>query len=217
MESHCSRCHSLLYDENDPTSAVPHGALGPVFTALEDHFSRMFLQPAAPGAPAPGAPTAQRRRPGGEHIALTRDEQRRALEWTTRQSMQAAHELLEKRVCFECHTITRLSGLSGFDQWRVEPVKLAASWMPRAQFNHAAHRSSNCVSCHRAAERSRSSTDVLMPEIKECRGCHGGGHDKARLASDCTMCHRLHLPGRGDFVPASAQPPAPLKAGAVPP
>jgi hypothetical protein len=197
METHCSRCHSLRYDENDPTSAVPHGALAPVFTALEDHFSRMFLQPAASGMPA-----TARRRPGGEQAAMTRDEQRRALEWTTRQSMQAARELLEKRVCFECHTITHLPALSGFEQWQIEPVKLASSWMPQAQFSHAAHRSSSCVSCHREAERSRSSSDVLMPEIKECRTCHGGGRDKTRLASDCTLCHQLHLPGRGDLAPA---------------
>jgi hypothetical protein len=199
MEAHCSRCHSLRYDENDPTSAVPHGALAPVFTALEDHFSRMFLQSAATGAPA------IRRRPGAEQVALTRDEQRRALEWTTSQSLQAARELLEKRVCFECHTVTHLAGLKGFDQWRVEPVKLAASWMPQAQFSHAAHQSSSCVACHRGAEHSRSSTDVLMPEIKECRTCHGGGGDKTRLASDCTLCHQLHRPGRGDYAPAAAQ------------
>ena len=157
----------------------------------------MFLQ-----SPDAGTPASPRRRPGGEQVALTRDEQRRALEWTTRQSLQAARELLEKRVCFECHTVTHLAGLKGFDQWRVEPVKLASSWMPQAQFNHAAHRSSNCVACHRGAEHSRSSADVLMPEIKECRTCHGGGRDKTRLASDCTLCHQLHLPGRGDLAPA---------------
>ena len=215
METHCSRCHSLRYDESDPTSAVPHGALPPVFTALQDHFSRMFLQPAASGTPA-----TARRRPGGEQAVLTRDEQHRALEWTTRQTMQAARELLEKRVCFECHTITHLPGLSGFEQWRVEPVRLASSWMPQAQFNHAAHRSSSCVSCHRGAERSDSSTDVLMPEIRECRSCHGGGRDKTRLASDCTLCHRLHLPGRGDYGP-TVQPKElvanPLSAGATRP
>ena len=53
---------------------------------------------------------------------MTRDEQRRALEWTTRQSLQAARELLEKRVCVECHTVTRLPGLTGFEQWRVEEL-----------------------------------------------------------------------------------------------
>jgi predicted CXXCH cytochrome family protein len=202
MEPHCSRCHSLLYDENDPASAVPHGALVPMFAALEGHFSRMFLQPAAHGVG-----TAARRRPGGEQTVMSRDEQRRALEWTRRESLQAAHELLEKRVCVQCHTVSHVPGRSGYDQWRIEPVKLASSWMPRAQFSHAAHRSSACTSCHGAAEHSRSSADVLMPEIKDCRGCHGGSGDRSRLASDCTMCHRLHLPGRGDYVPVSADKP----------
>ncbi len=199
MEAHCVRCHSLRYDENDPASAVPHGALRPMFTALQEHFSRMFLAPAAHGS-------SGRRRPGGEHAVLSRDEQRLALEWTERESLQAAHELLDKRVCVECHIVTHLAGASGFDQWRIEPVKLNLSWMPRAHFSHAAHRSSGCTSCHTAAERSRSSADVLLPDIGECRGCHGGSGDRARLASDCTMCHRLHLPGRGDYVSQVAPP-----------
>jgi c(7)-type cytochrome triheme protein len=166
-----------------------------MFTALEEHFSRMFLQNGSPAMRLP-----ERRRPGGEQTVMTQDEQRRALEWTQRQSLQAAHELLEKRVCVECHTVSAAPGVGGYERWRVEPVKLASSWMPRAQFNHAAHRSSTCVTCHDKADASRSSTDVLMPQIKQCQACHGGSHDVKRLASDCTMCHRLHLPGRGDLV-----------------
>jgi hypothetical protein len=205
MEVQCARCHQLLFDENDPASAVPHGALGPMFTALQEHFSRMFLQ-----SRTLGTGLTDRRRPGGEQTVMTHDEQRRALEWTTRQSLQAARELLEKRVCVECHTVTHLAGRSAFDQWRVEPVKLNSSWMPRAQFNHAAHRSSACITCHQQAEQSRSSTDVLMPDIKVCRDCHGGGQDSGRLASGCTMCHRLHLPGRGDYLAVPAEHIAPL-------
>ena len=214
MEQHCARCHSLQFDENDSSTAVPHGDLKPVFTALEEHFSRMFLQQGAPGARQP-----VRRRPGGEQAVLTQEEQRRALEWTTRQSLQAARELLEKRVCVECHTVTRLPGLAGFEQWRVEPVKVTSSWMPRAQFDHASHRSSTCITCHRGADQSRSSSDVLMPDIKQCRDCHGGSRERMRLASDCTMCHRLHLPGRGDLtaggtdLAASAGPSAAAPAG----
>jgi hypothetical protein len=90
MEQHCSRCHSLQFDENDSSTAVPHGDLKLMFTALEEHFSRMFLQQITPGARL-----SDRRRPGGEQTVMTRDEQRRALEWTTRQSLQAARELLE--------------------------------------------------------------------------------------------------------------------------
>ena len=210
MQQHCARCHSLQFDENDSSTAVPHGDLKLMFTALEEHFSRMFLQQITPGARP-----SDRRRPGGEQTVMTRDEQRRALEWTTRESLQAARELLEKRVCVECHTVTRLPGLTGVEQWRVEDVKLTSSWMPRAQFNHAAHRSSDCVSCHTGADQSRSSSDVLMPDIKQCRSCHGGSHERARLASDCTMCHRLHLPGRGEIVdPAEHAGPAVITAGA---
>jgi hypothetical protein len=209
MEQHCSRCHSLQFDENDSSTAVPHGDLKLMFTALEEHFSRMFLQQITPGARP-----SDRRRPGGEQTVMTRDEQRRALEWTTRQSLQAARELLEKRVCVECHTVTRLPGLTGFEQWRVEDVKVTSSWMPRAQFNHAAHRRSDCVSCHARADQSRSSGDVLMPDIKQCRSCHGGSRERARLASGCTMCHRLHLPGRGEIAdPAEHAGPAVITAG----
>jgi len=200
MEQHCARCHSLKFDENDATTVVPHGSVKLMFTALEEHFSRMFLQNGSPAMRLP-----DRRRPGGEQTVMTQDEQRRALEWTQRQSLQAAHELLEKRVCVECHTVSVAPGVAGVDRWRVEPVKLAASWMPRAQFNHAAHRSSTCITCHDKADTSRSSGDILMPQIKQCQTCHGGSHDVKRLASDCTMCHRLHLPGRGDLVQGPAE------------
>jgi hypothetical protein len=212
MEQHCARCHSLQFDENDAATAVPHGSLQLMFTALEAHFSRMFLY-----NDAAAARLSERRRAGGEQTVITRDEQRRALEWTTRQSLQAAHELLEKRVCVECHTVSALPGMTGFNRWRVEPVKLSSSWMPRAQFSHAAHRSSTCISCHVTAETSRSSSDVLMPHIEQCRVCHTGTRDQKRLASDCAMCHRLHLPGSGDWVPVPAAPPLTASTSDVPP
>jgi predicted CXXCH cytochrome family protein len=201
MEDHCGRCHLLLFDENDPTSAVPHGPLAPVFTSLQEHFSRMFLQ-------TQGVDTrsAVRRRPGDEQAVLTQGEQRRALDWTRRQSLRAARELLETRVCVQCHTVTHRDGARDFDQWQVAPVRLTSSWMPRAQFDHGAHRSSTCVSCHRGAEHSRVSSDVLMPDIRACRACHGGARASGRLASDCAMCHRFHLPGRGPYAASHAAP-----------
>jgi hypothetical protein len=210
MEQHCGACHLLLFDEHDPTSKVPHGALPPLFTALEEHFSRMFLQP--------GVDTARvaRRRPGGEAVILSQEEQRRALDWALNESERAAGELLERRVCVECHTVTRRRGVKGLEQWRVEPVKLTSRWMPRAEFSHAKHRSSACLDCHVNAATSQHSTDVLLPTIKECRECHGGALANSRLASDCTMCHRLHVPGRGDYVTLSGKPRGPERAAGAP-
>ena len=201
MVDQCGRCHLLLFDEHDPGSSVPHGALAPMFTALQEHFSRMFLQTQGVDSRSAG-----RRRPGGEQGVLSQGEQRRALDWTRRQALQAARELLETRVCVQCHTVTRRDGARDFDQWQVAPVRLSSSWMPRAQFSHAAHRSSSCVSCHRRATESRLSSDVLMPDIGSCRSCHSGSRPRGRLVSDCAMCHRFHLPGRGPYAASHVAP-----------
>ncbi len=89
--------------------------------------------------------------------------------------------------------------LPGFEQWKVEPVKLTQTWMPRAQFNHQSHKTTDCLECHNGANVSKKSSDVLMPAIAECRTCHSGAEDKAKLPSDCLMCHQFHLPDRGLF------------------
>jgi hypothetical protein len=39
----------------------------------------------------------------------------------------------------------------------------------------------------------------MMPDIAECRQCHGGVQDDSKLASECVMCHQFHVPGRGVF------------------
>ena len=131
------------------------------------------------------------------------DEQRRARDWADAQSLKMARELLEKRVCVDCHDVTRVLGASGFDQWQVSPVRLTQNWMPRARFNHAAHITQPCTSCHNTAERSKRSSDILMPRIAKCRECHGDASDTSKLSSDCVMCHRFHLPQRGRFDPGS--------------
>ena len=87
-----------------------------------------------------GAPSAgvgrQARRPGNEQRTLSEAEQRRARDWVDTQSLKIARELLEKRVCANCHEVTRVPDGVGLEQWRVEPVQLTADWMPRARFDH---------------------------------------------------------------------------------
>ena len=196
MEIQCSGCHSLHFDEHDPSSGVPHGDLPRMFRALREHFSRQYLE-----AGSPLQPGGAKRRPGGEARQMSLDEQRRARDWADTESLKMARELLEKRVCVDCHDVTHVLGASGFDQWRVSPVRLTQNWMPRARFNHAAHITEPCQSCHDRAEHSKKSSDILMPGIEKCRDCHGGAHDSSKLDSDCVMCHRFHLPNRGRFDP----------------
>jgi hypothetical protein len=95
--------------------------------------------------------------------------------------------------------VSKVPGKSGFDQWRLEPVRLTRDWMPLAQFDHASHRTTPCVNCHEGGKRSKASNEVLMPVIAECKQCHGGAQDDRKLASECVMCHQFHVPGRGMF------------------
>jgi hypothetical protein len=196
METQCSGCHSLHFDEHDPTSGVPHGSLQSMFRVLREHFSRLYLESTGPTV---RTQTDRLRRPGQEAVQMSIDEQRRARDWADTQSLKMARELLEKRVCVDCHDVTRVLGASGFDQWQVTPVKLTQNWMPRARFNHAAHITQPCTSCHDTAERSKVSSDILMPRIAKCRECHGDAGDTSKVSSDCVMCHRFHLPNRGRF------------------
>jgi predicted CXXCH cytochrome family protein len=194
METNCSGCHSLRFDEHDPTSGVPHGDLNAVYKTLREHFSHTYLEQSNSAA-TPGS--RQLRRPGGEQRVLTEKEQRRAREWVDEQSFKIARELLEKRVCANCHEVTHDPTRTGLEQWRVEPVRLTSNWMPRARFDHAAHISETCVSCHTSAQKSKHATDILLPDIARCRECHGGMESSAKVASDCLMCHPFHNPSRG--------------------
>ncbi|MDP9013345.1 MAG: FHA domain-containing protein [Pseudomonadota bacterium] len=196
METHCAGCHTLQFDENDPASTVPHGDLPRMFKALREHFSRKFLEPnAGRGGPAKAA----RRRPGDELQILSREEQRRALAWTDTETAAAARELLEKRVCVECHKITKNAlREAGPDQWRVAPVRLTQHWFPGASFSHAAHKTSECTACHQHVESAADSASIQMPRISKCRECHADD-DARKVVSTCVMCHDFHRPERGPF------------------
>lgn len=206
MEPHCSRCHSLQFDEHDPSTTVPHGNLNAVFKTLQAHFIRRYLDTTGPEE----AHDAKSRRPGGEAQIMQRDEQRRARDWADTQSLLVAGEMLDKRVCNECHHVTHVPGASGFEHWRIEPVSVTRAWLPRARFNHISHATTACEKCHSGGTTSKASSDVLMPGISVCRECHSGGSDTSRLPSNCGMCHAFHLPGRGLF--DAGAPPRPRSA-----
>lgn len=195
MEKHCGHCHSLDLDENDLGKQVPHGELKAVYDTLKEHFSHQYLEQVAMASTE--LPGDQPRRPGGEKRMLSIQQRKMALDWANQQSLSVAQDLIEDRVCIDCHQISRIPGNTGFEQWFVKPVVLNKKWMPLARFDHASHATKTCTSCHKNAEKSKTSSDILIPKIKTCRECHAGGRDKVKLASDCVMCHQFHLPNRG--------------------
>jgi len=99
----------------------------------------------------------------------------------------------------ECHKITKNGPRgAGPEQWRVEPVRLTERWLPRASFNHALHKASECATCHQRMESSDDSSTIQMPSVSTCRDCHGDNEPR-KVVSTCVMCHDFHRPGRGPF------------------
>jgi hypothetical protein len=101
-------------------------------------------------------------------------------------------------------------------------------WFPGAYFNHAAHRSTDCSTCHPASYGSYVKPGVLDREpqilgIDSCRACHAPAGTRVRprpdgrefvgggVRHDCTDCHRYHngdhaLQGRGAWANFPARP-----------
>ena len=88
--------------------------------------------------------------------------------------------------------------------WDVAPVYINQHWMPLSRFDHGAHASETCESCH-AAETSLVSSDILMPDIASCQTCHGDEHTDDQLVSVCLDCHSFHLDRFDPMVQFSAE------------
>lgn len=202
MSVTCIGCHSLRFDARDPSSVLPHGDLQAAFRTLQDHFAGEYLEHGPEVArPRSASGSSVWRRPGGSALTQTNVDPG-AVAWIHGQAMKVARELMQKRMCVECHEIVHVPGATGFNQWRVRPVRLTSDWMPYARFDHAAHRTQTCISCHDTAERSEHATDILIPSITKCRECHGGVGDTTKVASSCLMCHQFHLPNHGALLKA---------------
>ena len=191
MDQHCSACHALNFDADDPSRQVPHGDPEGVVQALVEYYSARLL-----GAD-PDAAEQRIRRPGQ---ALSRADRDRAAAEARVQAMNIAADLFERRACVNCHEVSAVDDPEM--PWRVEPVRLTTSFFPHANFPHSAHDTgvTGCGSCHNASA-STSSVDVLIPGIESCRECHGSAvarrNDASQIPSTCIMCHSFHFPAKG--------------------
>lgn len=192
MDEHCSDCHTLGFDANDPSRTVPHGDPEGVVRVLVEYYSARLLGDDT-------AAVGQRlRRPGQ---ALSRADRDRVGAEARAQAMTVAADLFERRACVNCHVVTATSEASM--PWRVEPVRLTSAFFSHANFSHAAHdTAASCDSCHDASA-STGSHDVLIPAIETCRECHGSAiarrNTASQIPSTCIMCHSFHFPAKGVF------------------
>ena len=193
MDERCSSCHSLAFDPDDPTRVVPHGDAEAVVQSLVEYYSARLLG----GDPA--ASEQRLRRPGQ---SLTPAERDRAAAEARSTALDVAADLFERQACSNCHEVTKTEGAEF--PWRVNPVRLTQRFFAHAEFSHAAHDNdaAACDSCHSASE-STSATDVLIPDIDNCRACHGSGiarrNGSGQIASTCVQCHGFHSDEKGSY------------------
>lgn len=208
MERHCADCHRLEFDPEDLQRVVPHGQPAEVAAVIRDHHAAKALDLRAPSLGAlPNAP--ERRRPGPPR---TREEREFIARWTAAEGDRLVREVFDGRLCRYCHVVQE----TGDPRlpWDVAPVNLQEHALSGAQFVHGAHEASACTDCH-AATTSNLSTDVLLPDIENCRACHGDpGHGK-QVTNTCIDCHAYHADTGVHWAPALAQTRRPTAAAST--
>lgn len=174
MERDCQACHSLAYDKvGDTFRRLRHGDVDQMIADLSVTSPR--AEPIVTGRRRPGEFAS-----GGTYFARFAP--------ASSGLGVAARALSRDGICGECH----LPAASG-GRFAVMPVVQAQRFMHHGWFNHEPHKQEKCTSCHVAAT-SKTSADLLLPDLKSCRTCHEGeGAKQADVPSSCAMCHDYHI------------------------
>ena len=215
MEKHCAYCHELTFDPSTPDRVVSHGSPPDLMRELNEYYSYQFLHSGPQNTAASRKivtetftmtlpETRAVRRPGRKartqsitdlivesSIDTSEPLTVRATRFIDARVRDAAANLFERQTCTICHDISRSADTEV--PWMVKPVHLSVNWLPLSEFSHDGHKSMACISCHEDAPVSNAATDVLMPNIGSCRGCHGGQDAENLLQSTCITCHKFHM------------------------
>ncbi|WP_019529451.1 cytochrome c3 family protein [Dasania marina] len=191
MEKHCSSCHDLSFDANEPDRQLPHGEPSLVVQTIEEHFVRVYTDP---NYKAPGS---DRRRRPGKSASQSACSDKPFNCGMQRATTEAAIQFTQ-RGCVTCHEVSDNQSDDMYARWLVMPVNINDNWHARALFDHASHltkqgqsKDQTCLSCHEA-DQSASSADVLIPGIDNCLSCHGDVSIAEKVPVNCISCHAYH-------------------------
>ena len=196
MERNCQGCHSLAYDRVGGTvRTLRHGDTAQMIADL-----RAMYRSTAPAKP-PELGGMARRQPGLYAQGQLYHAYFGAVAARPAGGEAAVRAVFSKGgACFDCHTVTP-PGVNGAADWSVTPVRQPMRFLQHGWFDHKAHRTETCASCHNTAATSTRSEDLLLPGIKSCRTCHGGEGSAAKVPSNCAMCHSYHIGDGAPWVP----------------
>jgi hypothetical protein len=187
MESDCAMCHSLAFDKAGGTvRTLRHGDPAQVIADLRDFYRGRSA------SPPPSLSPFARRRPGA--ALQVQDKVQFARGAHAQGADQAVRAVFSRGgACYDCHQVDAPGPAS--IAFRIRPVAFPTRYIGHGWFDHRAHASQTCSSCH-AAVRSNAASDLLIPGIATCRTCHGGERTSKPVASSCAMCHDYHM-GQG--------------------
>ena len=190
MEPACGACHSLAFDRIGGTiRTLRHGEPAQVIADI-----RAFYR--AGGSRNAAFQGMERRRPGDFATSGQRVNFAQTSAMHIGNAEQAIRAVFSKDgACFDCHSVRETGNAT--TPFAVKPVALAARYMTKGWFDHAAHDTETCVSCH-AVKGSSFSSDVSLPKLAKCQECHGGQDARKEVPSSCAMCHDYH---RTEFAP----------------
>ena len=149
MERNCQMCHSLGFDRIGGTvRTLRHGDVPQVIADLR----AMYRSTSPPSPPELGS--ASRRRPGVYAQGQVYHAWFGALAARPASADAAITAVFTKGgACYDCHVVTP-PGVGGAADWTVLPVHQPVRYMMHGWFDHAAHKTEACETCH-AARQSR--------------------------------------------------------------
>lgn len=187
MEDYCAVCHRLEFDPSSPERLLPHGQPDDVIGVINDYYAAR----ASRGQPVvEPVPLKLRRRVGDAGSTAAQPQRAAPVQSAAATGSKRLDTIFGESLCGECHEVIP-PAQSEKRKWEVRPVRVASIYMPKSQFDHAAHSTTPCADCHKA-ETSKTSADVLLPDIASCRNCHQGEAANTALPSTCIMCHVYH-------------------------
>jgi predicted CXXCH cytochrome family protein len=190
FEANCSGCHLLNFEPQALDRKLPHGKPAEAMQMVRDTYASLALRG---GFQDTAAPEGVRRRPGQQ---LQEAERFEALAWAEKKANETIGGQFGKGLCAGCHEV---ADKTNPQNWNLIPALVQDRWLPRGRFDHSKHKDVDCVSCH-AAPTSTASSDVLLPKVEVCQGCHGGETAASKTPSTCVSCHDFHLEGKPAFL-----------------
>ncbi|QVL31570.1 hypothetical protein KIH39_22415 [Telmatocola sphagniphila] len=210
FEERCQACHALntgpIQSRDFPTLKLPAIQLphrlqrNDLASYLRAKIADVILHDSTSN---PKPPINDRLDPRQKEVVQTFEEQVRKIQTTLERMIFDSGEH-----CAKCHTFQPANS----EPRAIAPVNIPAVWLPQGRFNHASHKTMNCVLCHENKQPLfvDGKVDVTergpvgIADFDSCRVCHSPKHfDEQRkqevggVRHDCVYCHRYHNGERG--------------------